>query len=64
MASDCAKGLKHDIVDNYNKKERLLISLDGGFVDLLIGFGNKALEEGFLVLKPTFIFFHNSHEHL
>ncbi len=49
MASDCAKGLKHDIVDNYNKKERLLISLDGGFVDLLIGFGNKALEEeGFL----------------
>jgi hypothetical protein len=28
------------------KKERLLISLDGGFVDL-IGFGDKALEEGF-----------------
>jgi hypothetical protein len=36
-----------------------LISLDGGFVDL-IGFGNKALEEGFLVLEPTFNFFHNS----
>jgi hypothetical protein len=38
--------LKHDIVDNNNKKEKLLISLDGGFVGL-IGFGNKALEEGF-----------------
>jgi hypothetical protein len=44
-------------------KERLLISLDGGFEDL-IGFGNKVLEEGFLVLEPTFKFFHNSHGHL
>jgi hypothetical protein len=32
-----------------------LISLDGGFVDLL-GFGNKVLEEGFRVLEPTFNF--------